>query len=489
MKNLQRLFAATCLIMFLSLSISVKAQIPCEPVNQQATEITAHTAVLSWEGLTGYTKVRYYPSGTADYKIRGAHLNNTVTLGFLLADTDYTWEISTFCDGVWTEYGWPQTFTTLEDNVVCEPINQQATEITAHTAVLNWEGLTGYTKVRYYPSGTTDYKIRGAQLNNTVTLGFLLADTDYTWEISTFCNGAWTAYGWPQTFTTLEDTVVCEPINQQATEITAHTAVLSWEGLTGYTKVRYYPTGTTNYKFRGAHLNNTVTLGFLAAETEYTWEISTFCNGAWTAYGWPQTFTTLVSTQVCEPTNQVATEITSTGATLSWESLTVPAKVRFYPSGTTEYKIKGAFLNNTVTLTCLLPETDYTWELSVFCNGIWTEFGWPESFTTLAAGAMPGNESMIKTLVMENEFIDILESTAYPNPFNNHTNLIFNSFEGTIISLKVINLLGEVVYEMNDVASEGQNSILLDLSNVNSGVYFAILQTGDSLNKIKLIKK
>jgi hypothetical protein len=383
MKKFTSGFSMLTLIFVLFLTTNTYAQDPCTPTDQTTANITATSADLSWENLTGPTWVRYYPTGTQEYKFKFAHENNETFIHWLTPGTEYTWELNTLCDTVWTDYGWPQTFTTLEDTVVCEPTNQVAENITAHSADLSWEGLTDLTWVRYYPTGTQDYKYKFAQLNNAVELNWLMPETEYSWELNTLCNGTWTDYGWAQTFTTIEDTVVCEPTNQVAENVTAHSADLSWEGLTGQTWVRYYPTGTQDYKYKYAQLNNAVQLNWLVPETEYTWELNTLCNGTWTDYGWPQTFTTLEDTVVCEPTNQAAENVTAHSADLSWEGLTGPTWVRYYPTGTQEYKYKYAQLNNAVQLNWLMPETEYTWELNTLCNGTWTDYGWAQTFTTL----------------------------------------------------------------------------------------------------------
>jgi hypothetical protein len=291
---------------------------------------------------------------------------------------------------MWTGYNWPQVFTTLEDTVVCEPVNQVAENITAHTADLSWEGLDGPAWVRYYPTGTQQYKYRSAQLNNAVSLNWLLPETEYTWEIKTICNGVWTGYDWPQVFTTLEDTVVCEPVNQVAENITAHSADLSWEGLEGPAWVRYYPTGTQQYKYRFAQLNNTVSLNWLMSETEYTWEINTICNGMWTGYDWPQAFTTLEDTVVCEPVNQVAENITAHSADLSWEGLEGPVWVRYFQAGTTQFKYRFADTSNMVNIHFLKDNTEYIWELNTLCNGMWTGYNWPQTFVTPEDTAVMG---------------------------------------------------------------------------------------------------
>ena len=361
------------------------AQDTCMPYNQTATEITAHSAVLSWDSLTGSVWVRYYPTGTTEYHYKCAHQNNTVLIQYLNSETDYTWDLNTKCNGQWTGFNWPQTFVTLADTVSCEPTDQQATNITQHSADLSWEGLTGPTWVRYYRTGTTypHYRYKFADSLQAVSLSNLRDNSEYTWELNTMCNGMWTGYNWAQTFVTLEDTTGCEPVNQIAENITAHTADLNWEGLSGPTWVRYYPTGTTDYRYRYAHTSNAVSLSWLDDQTEYTWELNTRCEGEWTGFGWPQTFTTLEDTVVCEPTNQTAENITAHTADLSWEGLSGPTWVRYYPTGTTNYRYRYAYQGSTVSLHWLMEDTEYTWELNTQCNGMWTGFDWPQTFTTL----------------------------------------------------------------------------------------------------------
>ncbi|KAF0132184.1 MAG: hypothetical protein FD155_708 [Bacteroidetes bacterium] len=463
----------------------------CEPVNQTSFDITAHTAKISWEGLTERSRVRYYPSGTTNYKYKNAFDNSEVTLNFLLSETEYIWEISTKCNGFWTAYNWPQTFTTTSSSVICEPSNQLASEITAHSVHLSWEGLTGTTVVRYYPSGTTNYKYRNAYTANNVTLNFLTDETAYTWDIKTFCDGMWTSYDWTQTFTTLIDTVVCEPVNQLSFNITAHSAEISWEG-TGPARVRYYPTGTTNYRYRYVPSANSVNLLYLSALTDYTWDLKIVCNGVWTDYGWAQSFTTLENTVVCEPINQIAANITSTTADVSWEGLSGYTWVRYFPTGTQQYKYVFANLTNAASLTFMTPQTEYTWEINTICDGYWTGYISPLTFTTLANSRGLSVETYrLKTIetLPDNENVSLTEVSAFPNPINNQTVITFNTTSTENYTIGLYNLMGSLVYEVVNQANEGLNTLEINMSDYNSGVYFAVIQQGSQINKIKLIKQ
>ncbi|MEI7501195.1 MAG: T9SS type A sorting domain-containing protein, partial [Bacteroidota bacterium] len=155
-------------------------------------------------------------------------------------------------------------------------------------------GISGATHVRYYPTGTTNYKYKYSA-TNTATLKFLYPGTTYSWDLNNFCNGQWTTYSGSGAFTTLADTVplpTCIPTGLTATNATAHTVDLSWGGISGATHVRYYPTGTTNYKYK-CTLGNTATLTCLLPGTAYTWDLNNFCNGFWTPYTGNGNFTTI----------------------------------------------------------------------------------------------------------------------------------------------------------------------------------------------------
>ncbi len=373
--------------------------------------------------------------------------------------------------------------------MVCEPTNQVAENITAHSADLSWEGLDGPTWVRYYPTGTTDYRYRFAHNNSAVSLHWLQAETEYTWELSTLCNGMWSGFDWAQTFTTLEDTAVCEPTDQTAENITAHSADLTWEGIDGLTWIRYYPTGTTDYRYRFSHFNNIVHLHMLEPETEYTWELNTLCNGMWTGFDWPQTFVTLPDTGGtvnCEPVNQMASNITAHSADLSWEGLEGPTIVRYKKASCPQYHhMVPAGMNNMVSLFNLKDATEYNWQLSTFCDGVWTDFGWEQSFVTLEADGDNG----FKTSGVITEIPAISEFNAYPNPVSNQAVVTFNSAAAGTYQLRIVNILGSLVYESENMAKEGLNTVNVNFADKPAGVYFVILKQGNNIKQLKLIRE
>ncbi len=78
-------------------------------------------------------------------------------------------------------------------------------------------------------------------------------------------------------------------------------------------------------------------------------------------------------------------------------------------------------------------------------------------------------------------------SEAYPNPFNPSTNVQYSLPASGSVSLKVYNVLGQLVKTLVDNAHQeaGTYTVRIDMSTVTSGVYFYSLEQGNN----RLVKK
>ncbi|MCH7772766.1 MAG: T9SS type A sorting domain-containing protein, partial [Bacteroidetes bacterium] len=82
-------------------------------------------------------------------------------------------------------------------------------------------------------------------------------------------------------------------------------------------------------------------------------------------------------------------------------------------------------------------------------------------------------------------------SQNYPNPFNPQTRIDFTLPEAQFVSLKVYNLLGQLVSEIiNEEKESGSYSVTFDASYLSSGIYVYRLETTDfiGLRKMTLLK-
>lgn len=74
----------------------------------------------------------------------------------------------------------------------------------------------------------------------------------------------------------------------------------------------------------------------------------------------------------------------------------------------------------------------------------------------------------------------------YPNPFNPSTNITFTLAKPENVTLKVFNIIGQVVATLvNGPMNAGSHLVVFNASNLASGVYFYRLKVGDNFVSIK----
>ena len=80
-------------------------------------------------------------------------------------------------------------------------------------------------------------------------------------------------------------------------------------------------------------------------------------------------------------------------------------------------------------------------------------------------------------------------SNAYPNPFNPSTNIKFSLAKSGLVSLKVYNVLGQLVKTIIDNATvaKGTHEVNLNMDGFSSGIYFYMLTEGNQQITKKMI--
>ena len=80
------------------------------------------------------------------------------------------------------------------------------------------------------------------------------------------------------------------------------------------------------------------------------------------------------------------------------------------------------------------------------------------------------------------------EVAIFPNPLTNSATIIFSLTKSEKVSLKIFDVNGRLVTTLADkIFEDGENEILWDAADVNSGIYFLQFQSGDILKTEKLI--
>lgn len=124
--------------------------------------------------------------------------------------------------------------------------------------------------------------------------------------------------------------------------------------------------------------------------------------------------------------------------------------------------------------TGLTANTTYTYRVTAFNtadNSAYTNEG---SATTLPAP--PVHPALVYGSIKE-----ILEVKLFPNPASGYTILRFNAKQGEQIKITVVNINNKIVLSHFGTAIEGQNSVTLTISSLQTGIYVVLLQRGNTL--------
>ena len=136
----------------------------------------------------------------------------------------------------------------------------------------------------------------------------------------------------------------------------------------------------------------------------------------------------------------------------------------------------GVFTN---TKNGLIPGETYRAQAKTWCDpagGPYKSASWtPLVFWTQPNPARVEGESLVTNL-------DI-----YPNPSKNVFNIAFISDDVQNIELRIINVIGEVVYSNKLNEFIGEYTRKVDLTNYKKGVYFLDVTTNDGVVNKKLI--
>jgi hypothetical protein len=151
--------------------------------------------------------------------------------------------------------------------------------------------------------------------------------------------------------------------------------------------------------------------------------------------------------------------------------------------------------------------TTYTWTVptgavitaGASTSSITVTWGTVAGSVTVKAGNACGTNATARSLAVartagcrgavdgENEGPEAM--SLYPNPASQMATLNFSSANESAYSLRVTNTLGQVVYSNEGKASEGTNTIGLNLEKLSSGLYIVQLVKDGTRKQVNLIKR
>jgi hypothetical protein len=247
---------------------------PCTaPTNLQATNLTANTALLSWSPVAGANEyeLQYLQQGMPMNSIITLYIDsNSELLTTLSSNTTYLWRVRALCANDNSPYSSVENFTTTDD--ACPDSDND---------------------------GVCDGDDQCPGMDDDL-IGTPCDDGDVCTENDVFgadCNCAGTLIDANNNdICDLDEVDDCvAPANLQAANLTANTALLSWNPVAGANEYEL------QYLQQGMPMNNVVTLSVsgnseqltaLSPNTTYLWRVKALCSSEDSPYSSVENFTT-----------------------------------------------------------------------------------------------------------------------------------------------------------------------------------------------------
>ena len=230
---------------------------------------------------------------------------------------------------------------------------------------------------------------------------------------------------------------------------------------TGY-KIMYHVLNNATWKTISVADTNAKTIYALTPLTTYEYKLAAVYGTIVSAYGTLKTFTTQCD---CIQPTVTASALTNSSIKFSWvdDACSKDHRLQYKKVGATYYTTKIVYdslgVSNT-TITGLTPNTAYEYRMRTDCNATGT---FNSGYTTVATISTP-----LRLGSQSDNMISI-----YPNPSNGFVRI---DYQGDY-NLKILNLLGEVVFDMRYNNADESNSI--DLSKLTNGIYLVNIITAD----------
>lgn len=229
--------------------------------------------------------------------------------------------------------------------------------------------------------------------------------------------------------------------------------------------------------------------GGAAYATTYGIAVSVFYNGVWQPYGASCTVTTPAARESRLASTQCGMRLNKTNSTDLMASLVSVAQAyRFEVSkGASTYTVETAsnlqssFRMTEVPGLTLESGATYSIRVAIKANGIWQPYGTSCNVTTY------GSAAIVKSADPVAKPETIFNALAYPNPFSRAFQLELETAIKAAVNLKVYDVLGQLIENRQWNAAESSEQEIGN--NYPSGVYNIILNQGENVKTLRVIKK
>ncbi|HNR19377.1 MAG TPA: T9SS type A sorting domain-containing protein, partial [Bacteroidia bacterium] len=213
-----------------------------------------------------------------------------------------------------------------------------------------------------------------------------------------------------------------------------------------------------------------------------------------------KTVVTVTNCGACNPpTVMSTTNITNLSAKLNWNIVSADSFQVRLNNNSTGYQYFSGGLVNTVSsiIIATTASTNYTWWVRAKCGTTFSTYSSANSFTTPALRIIEDSLSVYSTTGFEpmylayggDETTNLLnissedEFKLYPNPATDISQLVFQTENSGTLQIKLTDLSGRLVKQINEVYMGGLNVYDLRLDNLPKGLYLVNITTENGNTK------
>jgi uncharacterized lipoprotein YddW (UPF0748 family) len=454
---------------------------------------------FSWNKVDGAAGYNFQISSAADFL---KPLIDTVITGLNFNISNFPensvfyWRVGSIEQGNIINFSSVYKFKTiLSTPVLVYPMNS-AKEIATNTD-LSWNNV----------QGAGNYKIQISIDSNFNTINYEKTVTDifvhlpvilenkktYYWRVNASNNGEVSRWSEVRSFTTetISAPLLVSPANLSLEQPIAMN--FKWTKAAGITKYRIQISIDTSFKnnlFADSTLiDTTINISGFKTKTLYYWHIASVSSDNQLKYSSLWNFTTLntapLSFKLLTPVNKDTIKLVypRKAITFKWRRSLDP------DSDAVSYNLtfRGTGLNNSIQkikdtsftidfMSILSPNSTYKWFVES-SDGLLLFMSDTSIFYT--------SPSVTDVNSKTNGIYTFSLSQNYPNPFNPVTNITYTIPSRSLVSFRVYDVLGKVVFKSADEYKEsGQYNIEFNGKNLPSGIYFYRLECmgNDKLN-------
>jgi hypothetical protein len=467
-------------------SVSVQfttASCTATPIGLVVSSIATSTATASWTAVPGasWYGIRYRPVASGSWTTITSS-SSSKTLTGLISNTLYEVQVNSYCsNGISGAWSASVQFTTLILPCATIPTGISISSISTSNATVSWTALSGVSwyEIRYKPVSSSSW-ITITTSNSSKTLTGLTSNTLYEVQVKSYCSssisGAWSV---SVQFTTASCTAT--PIGLVVSSVATTTATASWTAVSGasWYGVRYKRVASSTWTTITTS-SNSKTISGLLSNTLYEVQVSSYCSsgisGAWSA---SVQFTTLTLPCATIPTGIAISSISSSKATVSWTALSGASwyGIRYKPVSSSAW-ISITTSSTSKILTGLLSNTLYEVQVQSNCSS--SLFGAWSVSTEFTVGTSSKQPSLV---IASNEI------NVFPNPTSGELNIELTMEQEAIITLKIMDISGRIVKQVQSNTFIGENTVNVNLSELNAGLYIIQVINNNQLMHTSRITK